>query len=84
MKIKNVNINGKRIYNNLLSLKVLIITNKFPNWTQVEGSNNFLVAKEVVARISTSPLLLPTLILTILISKQNLYYTCLQKKRNSS
>ncbi len=47
MKIEYVYINGKRIYNKLLSLKVLIITNKLPNWTQVEGSNIVLVTKEL-------------------------------------
>lgn len=46
MKVENVYINGKRIYN-LLSLKVFIITNKLPNWTQMECSNNFLVTKEL-------------------------------------
>jgi hypothetical protein len=36
--------------------------------------------EEVVVRISTSPLLLPTIFLTILISKQELYYTCIPPK----
>ncbi len=47
MKIEYVYINGKRIYNNLLSLKVFIITNKLLNWIQLECSNNFIVTKEL-------------------------------------
>jgi hypothetical protein len=37
--------------------------------------------EEVVVRISTSPMLLPTIFLTILISKQELYYTCVPKQK---
>ncbi len=34
------------LYNNFLRLEFLIVSNKFPNWTQVENTKNFQISKE--------------------------------------
>ncbi len=32
---------SNNLYNNFLRLEFLIVSNKFPNWTQVESTKNF-------------------------------------------
>ncbi len=35
------------LYNNFLRLEFFIVSNKFPNWTQVESTKNFQISKEL-------------------------------------
>ncbi len=35
------------LYNNLLRLEFLIVSIKFPNWTQMESIENFQISKEL-------------------------------------
>jgi hypothetical protein len=37
---------SNNLYNNFLRLENLIVSNKFPNWTQVENTKNFQIFEE--------------------------------------
>ncbi len=39
-------LNERRIYNLLLSSRILVVTNMLPNWTQMESFHNFQATKE--------------------------------------
>ncbi len=40
------NLSERRIYNLLLSLRIFIVTNTLPNWSQMEKFHNFQATKE--------------------------------------
>ncbi len=44
---KNLQYFFSNLYNNFLKLEFLIISNKFPNWTQVESIKNFQISKKL-------------------------------------